>query len=79
MSGYAPDPQRPVLCGIVLLKQGVVLLQEWYKYWLEHLISVPQCSQISSENNQEMQGCCMMHAGIQGASNSVSFSQLWHQ
>ncbi|XP_035763263.1 kinetochore-associated protein 1 [Neolamprologus brichardi] len=43
---------------IVLPKQGVVLLQEWYKYWLEHLISVPQCSQISSENDQGMQGCC---------------------
>lgn len=55
MSGYTQNPED--MWGQVQT-QGGVLLQEWH-YRLEHLISVPLSSQISTKSSQIRDGTLM--------------------
>lgn len=50
---------------------GWVLLQEQHKYRLEHLISAPLCSQISTKNNHIIHGALV---DVQGCSSSSETS-----
>lgn len=56
MSGSAQNPED---MWEQVQTQGGVLLQEWHYFRLEHLISVPLSSQISTKSSQIRDGTLM--------------------